>query len=255
MNIEWNAKKYTSDFSYVHKYGEELTGLISAAEGSTVLDLGCGNGALTAVLGKKFLSFGMDSSEELLSIARARYPDIKFFSGDATCFSLQKPVDVVFSNAVFHWIDAPLHPQMLKCVKAALKEGGEFVFEFGGKGNNRLIHAALKKAFAAFGYDYETPFYFPSVGEYAALLEEAGFEVRFAALFDRPTPLKGKNGMADFIDMFVKKPFSVVKSEEERRAIRDTAQSGLFESLYRDGKWFADYVRLRMKAVKPRVNS
>ena len=83
---------------------------------------------------------------------------------------------------------------MVRCVHAAC-EGGQFVFEMGGHGNNRLIHEALAEAFQAHGYEYENPFYFPPIAEYSSMLEEMGFEVRYAILFGRPAPLKGKDGL------------------------------------------------------------
>lgn len=246
MNIKWDAKGYTDNFSFVHQYGGALLEMI-AREG-TVLDLGCGNGALTQKLSERGLkAIGLDASAELLEIARANYPNLTFIHGDATDFALDEPVDVVFSNAVFHWIDAMKQPSMLACVHRALKDGGQFVFEFGGHGNNARIHAALDKAFAKRGLKYAIPFYFPSIGEYAQMLEAAGFKVEYASLFDRPTELTGDDGLADWIRMFVKVPFEGVSQKDE--IIREAVE-GLRGELYQSGKWYADYVRIRMKAVK-----
>lgn len=250
MNIRWDADKYSSDFSFVHRYGSGVLELIDGGVGMSALDLGCGNGALTKALCERgFAAKGLDASEELLALARRSYPEIEFLCGDATDFALPEPVDVVFSNAVFHWIDREKQPDMLRCVHDALRPGGQFVFEFGGHGNNAKIHAALVAAFAARGLRYEMPFYFPTVGEYAALLERAGFLVRFAALFDRPTELKGPDGLRDWIHMFVKRPFEDVP-EREREEIIESAVNALRGELFANGKWYADYVRLRMKAVR-----
>lgn len=90
-------------------------------------------------------------------------------------FSLKEPVDAVFSNAMFHWIEKENHPQMLNCVRRALKAGGQFVFEFGGQGNNQLIHRELERSFREHGYSYQMPFYFPGIGEYASVVEAAVF--------------------------------------------------------------------------------
>lgn len=250
MNIKWDANKYLSDFSFVHQYGTSVIDLIDN-HCETVLDLGCGNGALSKVmLDKGYNVIGIDSSKELLALARKNYPDIRFIEKDATNFSLEQPVDVVFSNAVFHWINKEHQQDMLKCVHAALKENGQFVFEFGGYGNNQLIHGALEKAFSEHKYTYKMPFYFPTISEYATLLENAGFRVTYAILFDRPTELKGEDGLKDWIKMFVKIPFSEVKDEEEKRKIIDESVENLRDILYKDGKWYADYVRIRMKAIR-----
>ena len=155
MNIKWDADKYTSDFSFVHQYGNGVIDMIAADKNSTVLDLGCGNGALSKTLRDKgFIVKGIDASKELLDIAKKNYPDIEFIQADAADFSLPEPVDVVFSNAVFHWIDKEGQEDMLKRVHNALKDNGQFVFEFGGYGNNQIIHGALTKVFGERNHTY-----------------------------------------------------------------------------------------------------
>lgn len=249
MNIHWDADKYTDQFSFVHQYGSALIDMVEG-EKLSVLDLGCGNGALTKELADKGHDVtGMDASGELLEIAKKKYTGISFLHGDATYFHMDKMFDVVFSNAVFHWIDREKQPGMVSCVRDALKSGGQFVFEFGGFGNNALIHNALGEEFRKRNLDYVMPFYFPTIGEYALLLEQGGFLVKSAVLFDRPTKLEGDNGLSDWLHMFLKAPFVGMEDALREEIIASTV-SALRDSLFHDGRWYADYVRLRCRAVK-----
>lgn len=250
MNIAWNAQEYSSNFSFVHEYGKDLLALIDKERVHTALDLGCGNGALTKQLYDMGMSvIGMDASNDMLAKARASFPMVEFVQGDASDFTLSHKVDLVFSNAVFHWIDKEKHPQSLKCIYNTLNNGGQLVVEFGGKGNARLIHGELKKAFEKRGMTYRMSNYFPSADEYAQLLEQTGLKIDLITLFDRFTELKGDNGLCDWIKMFRKEAFAGVDGTVKEEIIRETAEA-LRPELYKDGKWYADYVRLRFKAVK-----
>lgn len=254
--MDWNAEKYTKDFSFVHQYGESVLELIEGEKGNSVIDLGCGNGALSQSLKERgFLVTGIDASKELLEIARKNYPEINFIHADATHFSLEKQVDIIFSNAVFHWIEKDKQILMLSCVNEALKEKGQFIFEFGGYGNNALIHAALEQAFNEYDYEYKMPFYFPSIGEYASLVEKTDLRVKSAVLFDRLTELKGEDGLLDWIIMFNKTPFLIIEDIALREKTLEKAVNSLTDVLYIEGKWYADYVRIKMKAIKEQKTS
>lgn len=250
MNIQWDAEKYTNDFSFVHQYGSTLLDLIEG-EKLSVLDLGCGNGALTGELAARgHDAEGVDASGELLQTACRNYPELRFEQADAVSFRMGKQYDAVFSNAVFHWIDRERQPSMIAHVFDALKPRGQFVFEFGGYGNNALIHSALREEFEKRELTYRMPFYFPTIGEYTSLLEQGGFFMRSALLLDRTTKLKGDDGLCDWVRMFVKAPFEGLGPSLAEEIIR-SAVTELKSVLYRDGNWYADYVRLRCKAVKP----
>lgn len=240
----WDAASYQSRHSYVFKHGEGLVELLDPQPGERILDLGCGSGQLTAkIAGAGAHVIGIDLSPDMIAQARANYPAIEFNVADATTFELAEPVDAVFSNAVLHWVNDAA--AAIACVWKALKPGGRFVMEMGGKGNTRTLLAAVRDIAG----DLKSPWFYPSVGEYSALLERQGFEVRFATLFDRPTVVEGENGLDDWLVMFGGKLFAGI-SEEKQREIREAAADRLRAVMFRDGNWIVDYRRLRIVAVK-----
>src|SRR5439155_9748074 len=138
-------------------------------------------------------------------------------------------------------------------VLRALKPGGRFVAEMGGKGNTATIVEAIYRSLEEVGVGREqirNPWYFPSIGEYASLLERAGFEVRLMQLFDRPTPLDDcPNGAADWVRMFGG-DFLAAVSPDRRERFMERVNELTRPLLCRDGRWLADYRRLRFVAVR-----
>lgn len=247
-NIKWDSKSYTSNFSFVYEYGQEVMDLLDSKPGMTVVDLGCGNGHLTKLLSDKGMEvIGIDASEEMLVLARKSYPQIRFICADATSFTVGKKVDAIFSNAVFHWIDN--QDDLIRNIVEQLKEGGQLVCEFGGYGNTELIHATLEKEFHKRGLQYSRNFYFPTIGEYTSRLEAHGLQVKYATLFDRPTKQVGEDGLANWIRMFNMLPFQGLEKVVQEHIIQ-CAVDELKPMLYKEGNWYADYVRIRIKAVK-----
>jgi trans-aconitate methyltransferase len=244
---EWNASLYDQRHSFVWKLGAALLELLEPRPGERVLDLGCGTGALTAQIAAAGAEVvGIDSSPEMIAQARRAFPQRRFEIADVRTFILHEPFDAVFSNAVLHWVKEP--ELAVSRIRAALKRGGRFVAEFGGRGNTQQMVAALKRQAAAFGIsDYETPWYYPGIAEYSAILERHGFEVTFATLFDRPTALDGKDGLRNWFEMFGGSLLDRL-NPADRDACLTALETDLRPALYRDGTWFADYRRLRIVA-------
>ena len=245
----WNAGLYESKHAFVWKYGAALLELLAPQSGERILDLGSGTGHLTAQLAAAGTDvIGLDQSPAMLEQAQRAYPQLRFVLGDARDFAFAEPFDAIFSNATLHWIKEP--ERVIACVRRALKPGGRFVAEFGGKGNVRAIHTtAANAARTVAGIIWEPPNYFPSIGEYTGLLERGGLEVTYAHLFDRPTPLEGEEGMRDWIIMFWGDLLNVIPSEK-RDSFWRHIETELRPTLIRDGKWFADYRRLRIVATR-----
>lgn len=248
----WDPALYDEKHSFVWKFGADLIDLLAPKQGERILDLGCGTGHLTgriAALGAEVI--GIDASAEMIHQARKNYPDLQFEVRDGRDFEFKEPFDAVFSNAALHWIKEP--ERVIACIARALKPGGRFVAELGGKGNIGRIIEALKEAFKAAGFSLKEaaiPWYFPSIGEYSALLERNGLEVTDASLFDRPTPLEGgETGLRDWIETFAASLLQHVPPDR-RAAIIQTMEETLRPALFQNGIWQADYKRLRLRAIK-----
>jgi trans-aconitate 2-methyltransferase len=243
----WDTALYDEKHSFVWKYGASLIDQLRPATGERVLDLGCGTGHLTARIAEAGAEVvGIDSSPEMIAEARRLFPTIRFEVADARDFAFDEPFDAVFSNAVLHWVKPP--ERAVDRVRRALKQGGRFVAEFGGRGNVAAIVAALDAASRAVGMGaWEHPWYYPGIGEYASMLERAGLEVTDAALFDRPTALEGDDGLRHWVEMFARDLVARVPAEDRERFFRH-AEEAARPRLHRDGTWYADYRRLRVVA-------
>ena len=245
MTSTWDAQRYEGRHSYVWKFGASLLELLEPRASERILDVGCGTGQLTAEIAKSGANVvGLDNSVDMLGQARQNYPALKFVLGDATGFRFEDPFDAVFSNAALHWVkDAEA---AVESIALALRPGGRFVTEFGGKGNIASIQAAFREVFGPVA-DARSPWFYPSIGEYAPLLERYGLEVRQASLFDRPTALE--DDIEDWLRMFCGSYLRYLAGESVNEKIRELA-ARLRPTQYREGVWTMDYRRLRIVAVK-----
>jgi trans-aconitate methyltransferase len=248
----WDSTLYDESFSVITRFGAGVVDLLAAQPGERILDLGCGTGHLTAQIAEAGAeTIGIDAAAPMIERARAAYPQLRFEVARAEDFTLDRPVDAVFSSAVLHWV--PAQDAMIGCVARALKPGGRFVAEMGGQGNVRILLDALAQALSEAGVPPEQvprPWYFPSIPEYSARLERAGFEVTFMHLFDRPTPLDDcPDGAADWVRMFGD-DFLAPVPPERQASVLARVNALAAPTLVHDGRWIADYRRLRFVAVK-----
>ncbi len=143
----WSTALYESKHAFVWQHGETLLELLAAQAGERILDLGCGTGQLTQKIAMSGADVrGIDYAPAMIEKARENYPHLQFAIADARSFQVDQPLDAVFSNAVLHWITEP--DSAIHCIRQALKPGGRFVAEFGGKGNVKAIVEALYSGMA-----------------------------------------------------------------------------------------------------------
>jgi trans-aconitate methyltransferase len=247
----WNANLYDDKHSFVWKMAAGVLELLAPKPREKILDVGCGTGHLTSQIAEAGAQvLGIDRSADMIRQAKEKYPTLRFEVMDATQISVPENYDAVFSNATLHWIKEP--ERVITGIAKALRPGGRFVAEFGGQGNTAGFLEAVRNSWAKLQLAGPTPhpWYYPSIAEYSTLLEKHGFEVTYAILFDRPTPLEdGQRGLRNWFDMF---GASFVQNlpDDQKSALRDEIETQARPKLFQSDKWVMDYRRLRLVARK-----
>ena len=242
----WQAGSYDEHARFVSDLAGPVLEWLDPKPGERILDLGCGDGVLTAELMRRgCVAVGVDASDDLLDAARARGVDARH--GDGQSLAFDGEFDAVFSNAALHWMTQA--ESVVLGVSRALKRRGRFVAEFGGHGNVAAIVTAMRATALRRGGDpgLAGPWFFPSPDVYRDMLEGFGLTVKRIGLYPRPTPLK--TGMAAWLKVF-RRPFFAQFGPAEEEVLIEV--EGLLRPVLRDarGNWTADYVRLRVEAFK-----
>lgn len=252
-NNPWNPTEYDNRFDFVTRLGAALIDELAPEPGQRVLDIGCGTGNLTAQLVARGAStVGVDSDPAMIAAARQRYPELAWLVAD-----IQHPppdllgeafFDAAISNAALHWM--PQQQAALTAIRQALRPGALFVAEMGGAGNVAAVDAALRQALASCGVSVDVPQnFYPTIGEEATLLADAGFRVDQARWFERPTPLQAGDTPVDWVSHFRADLWTSLAPKTREQVTTELLSGTEAAGLHQDGTWYVDYCRLRFRAT------
>jgi trans-aconitate 2-methyltransferase len=206
----WDPKLYSSSSSAQKNWGLELLAKMHFKGNERILDVGCGDGKLSAEIAGNLPEgsvLGIDLSEEMITFARSHYLSEKFqnlffMQADANKLNFDSEFDVVFSNAVLHWLKAP--EAALKGFWKSLKPDGVLLAQFGGKGNAAEVFKIIdmmidNKKWSSYFRDFVFPYGFYGPEEYGKWLNNVGFSVKRLELISKDMALEGKKGLIGWI--------------------------------------------------------
>lgn len=247
MTQTWDPQAYGRDAGFVHGLAGGVVEWLDAQAGERILDLGCGDGQLSARLAAGGARVtGVDASAEMTAAARARGITAEHGAAERLPFA-DASFDAVFSNAVLHWVRD--QDAMMDEVRRVLRPGGRFVAEMGGHGNVAAIRVALIAVLERHGHGglEDEVNYYPTPEAYTRRLEGHGFTVERMELIPRPTRL-AESGMEGWLRTFRRGVLERLPDELREAVVAETVE--LLAPALRDeqGNWTGDYVRLRFVA-------
>jgi trans-aconitate methyltransferase len=202
----WDPKVYEKSSSAQQRWAQELLSKISILGDERILDIGCGDGKITAkiaLLVPRGSVNGLDNSVEMLSFARSRFPplswpNLAFQYGDASELKYEDEFDLVLSFACLHWVQD--HGPVLEGIKRSLKNGGKVLMQFGGRGNAATILEVVdglisEKKWSGYFEGFRFPYGFYCPDEYRTWLERAGLRALRVELVAKDMVQKGREGL------------------------------------------------------------
>lgn len=186
ISVRWDPRDYAASSTTQTRWGRELMNRVQWRGDEHVLDVGCGDGKLTAEIARcvpRGRVLGVDASPEMIRHARATHAGaeqgrVQFEVADAGDLRLPAGFDLVFSNAALHWVSD--HPAFLRGAAAALHPGGRLLTSCGGRGNAEEVFHAVRAVMRDTRWregfrQMEKPYFLHGPDEYLPWLVAAGF--------------------------------------------------------------------------------
>lgn len=258
MAHEFDGKKYEKASAHQKEWGAKLIKELGLKGTERVLDLGCGDGALTVQLAELLPQgevVGIDASQGMINAALPKVrPNVRFLLMDINDLDFGDEFDVVLSNAALHWVKD--HGRLLNNVSRALHSGGYLRFNFAGDGNCSHFFKIVREAMAMDGFaahfaSFEWPWYMPAVDDYLALVKNSGLrEARvWGENADRYFP--DQETMIQWIDQPSLVPLLAYVPAQDKDAFRAFVVERMIEETKQDdGRCFETFRRINVSAMK-----
>jgi trans-aconitate methyltransferase len=256
----WDPAAYAAHSSSQHAWARELIAQLRLRGDERLLDVGCGDGKVTAELARavpRGSATGVDASAEMIRFARRTFgttPNLDFHVMDARHLRFERAFDLVFSNAALHWVDD--HQAFLRGVAACLRPGGRLVVSCGGKGNAQEVFVALRaemrlKRWRALFRKLDKPYFFYSPKDYEEWLPRFGFRTCGVRLADKDMPWEGRDGLTAWLrTTWLPYVQRVPESAREEFIARVVDRYVARHPLDEEGRVHVRMVRLEIDAVK-----
>jgi len=259
---QWDAKDYAKNSAQQQLWAQELLGKLNLQGDEALLDLGCGDGKVSAEIAAHLPRgsvLGVDLSAEMIRLASEEFPpqahpNLRFQQQDAAQLTFQAEFDLVFSNAMLHWLSDP--QPALRGIAAALKPGGKALLQMGGEGNNAEMMALLgeqicRERWAAYYQGFGVPYGFHGIAAYTGWLREAGLTPLRVELIPKDMAHAGRAGLAGWVRT-TKLPYTQRLPAELREVFVNELLDTYLEKFPIDaqGRTHVGMVRLEVEAVK-----
>ncbi|ESS71439.1 putative methyltransferase 235L [Methyloglobulus morosus KoM1] len=258
----WNAEDYERNSQAQQQWGRELIANLNLRGEEDILDLGCGDGKVTAEIAHLVGSgsvVGIDNSIQMIELAKEKYlqnkhPNLSFQVMNASDLSFEDCFDVVFSNAVLHWVKN--HQPVIEGLYKSLRVGGKILLRMGGKGDAAVILSVMddfkaSNRWAQYFTEFEFPFTFLGVDDYQVLLKAAGFSEKRVVLIPKDMTHDGKSGLEGWIRT-TWLPYTLRIPTEKREAFIEEVSSNYLGKVPLDaeGKAHVAMVQIEVEADK-----
>ena len=191
---DWDAASYDQISAPQQAWAAEQLNRLELTGNEVVLDAGCGSGKVTAELVRRVprgTVYAVDAAPSMVSHAREALGDrATVMCQDLVELALPERVDVVFSNATFHWIAD--HDALFAALHRNMKPGARLLAQAGGRGNIDSFRrsadvVAGEEPFAPYFEGWHRPWNYATAEQTAERLQAAGFEDVSCWLEEKPT--------------------------------------------------------------------